>query len=167
MKKLSLLLLLALTAGCSAYKPDLTSDMITKKAIDGQDKTICEGLSDIKAREHCVATVNDINILNTASLGGDVKLCDEVKDVDYKKSCVLAATSKQRKIESDKVEVDALNKAQNGNSIEACNKLANDVEQNQCRTNIILRQSHDQKNPKLCDAIQDSTIKNLCVKSAK
>lgn len=167
MKKFSLLLLLAITAGCSSYKPDLTAETVTKKALDLHDKAVCESLTDSKAKDYCLNTLVDSLNFDNAVARLDIKLCDEVKDTQYKTSCVAAITTKQQAAENDTAARQNLMTAQSGTDLKACDILASASMKSQCQTNIILRLAHEQKDIKLCAQLPNDAFKDVCTKSAK
>ena len=162
MKKLSFLLIPLILAGCSSYTPSAATKDITEKAVSLKDKTICESLQDSAAKASCVNTVTDTIQADAAFASGDLKSCAIIKDAQYRKACELAATSKERAQVKAKEENDKLQKAQNGTSLAACDALETAIAKDQCRSNLLSRMAIDQKDPKLCLQINDTTMKGIC-----
>lgn len=167
MKKLSLLILLALTAGCSIYKPSTSVDDITKKALSFHDRTICQSLSRADAKNYCVATVDGSSAIDEAIGKNDIAKCDTIEDVEYKKACQLAVTTEQRRAEREKQQIDQLDALQNGDSIDACKQLEAKWMNDQCIMNVALRMAHNKKDPKVCDQIASTGVRQVCKEQAK
>lgn len=167
MKKLSLFLVLALTAGCSAYEPSASVEDITKKALSSKDVAVCQALSSAEGRAYCTGSIADSIMADAALAKADELLCFTIKNVEYKKACELMATSAKRKKEKNDLDEQKLNVAQNGNSIQACDQFEDASRKDQCRINVAARMAQAEKNPSLCGPIQDKTIKDLCVAAAK
>lgn len=142
----------------------LNEDLIVE-AVRTQNSGLCETIEVETQKNNCLIKVRDRELLESARLKAELKICNGIKEASTKKQCelvvedVLADRETQENIQK---EVESMQGFVDERNLKGCSKLEDQNFQDQCKVNIYMQMALESKDPSHCEKIDPKDLRDDC-----